>query len=245
MNISMYRLFFISPFLLFSNDIFADIKVAKVSALNNEWQADFQSKSLADWSYILHPQGIKLLPTPNESDNISAYMEIKGSPDYIWRGHEELNRVELQHKPLSTTTGDITTVSWRFMLPELFSEDTHQIAYWESDSSYQQSFRLQLNGEHLTLVSSVNNKQMWRMSAIKTQQWYSISMRITWSTIEGNVQLMVDGEPQGDFVMPTLITDNENMFFQLGILRHKSESVEAIWLDDIIVKNISPSDLKI
>jgi len=237
-NASMCRILFIILTFLFSNNLFANNKITKTTVVDNEWQANFESKSLVRWSYILHPQGISLLPPPNEPSNISAYIEIKGDADYLWRGREDLNRVELQYKPINTIDGSTTEVSWRFMLPELFSDDTHQIAYWESDSSYQQSFRLQLNGEDLSLVSSANNKELWRISNIKAQHWYSINLSITWSITQGSVDLAVDGEPQGRFVMPTLIAEDESMFFQLGILRHQSSRVEAIWLDDIIVRNI-------
>ena len=96
---------------VFSNNIFANNKTTKTIVVDNEWQANFESKSLARWSYILHPQGISLLPPPNEPSNTSAYIEIKGDADYLWRGREDLNWVELQHKPVNTVNGSITEVS--------------------------------------------------------------------------------------------------------------------------------------
>jgi hypothetical protein len=51
------------------------------------------------------------------------------------------------------------------------------------------------------------------------------------------MQLLVNDEPQGYFVIPMLITENESMFFQLGILRSKSERIALIWLDDVIMKS--------
>ena len=205
---------------------------------DNIWKVSFDSKELTAWSYVLHPQGVNVLPTPNEQGNTSAYIEIRGDSDYLWRSNKKLNRVELQHKPNSTKTGDTTIVRWRFMLPELFSDDVHQIAYWESEQSYQQSFRLQLTGQRLSLISSPNNQEMWHMSGINTKHWYSIALQVIWSTTKGHVRLSIDNQSPVDLIMPTLVAENENMFFQLGILRPQMEKIEAIWLDDVIVHNI-------
>jgi len=81
----MCRILFIILAFLFSNNLLANHKIAKTTVVDNKWQANFESKSLVRWSYILHPQGIILLPSPNEPSNTSAYIEIKGDDAKYWQ----------------------------------------------------------------------------------------------------------------------------------------------------------------
>ena len=81
----MCRILFIILAFLFSNNLLANHKIAKTTVVDNKWQANFESKSLVRWSYILHPQGISLLSPPNEPSNTSAYIEIKGDDAKYWQ----------------------------------------------------------------------------------------------------------------------------------------------------------------
>ncbi|MDO6613627.1 heparin lyase I family protein [Shewanella sp. 1_MG-2023] len=229
------------------------------------WQETFAELNLDNWSYVLHPQGINILPKPaglnlinsesisditsEPSSNYGALLTIKGEQSYLWRGIEALNRVELQHKPTHTRPGQTTTVSWQFLLPQLFSEDTHQIAYWESDKTYRQSYRLQLNGSRMSLVSNIaksvfidgeaaqpNTKQaLWYLDDIKANTWYTVTLETYWSMTEGRIMMAINNLPQVHLTLQTLVAHDENMFIQLGILRERADRVESIWLDNVKV----------
>ncbi|WP_299574179.1 heparin lyase I family protein [uncultured Shewanella sp.] len=229
------------------------------------WHENFDEQSLDKWSYILHPQGISIRPKPNPAitsalpptstsamaQDYAALIEITGEQSYLWRGIDALNRVELQHKPAYTREGQTTIVSWQFMLPNLFSDDTHQIAYWESDKTYRQSYRLQLNGARMSLVSNIaktvvisdqpetqNVQQaLWQFDDIKTNVWYTVKLATLWSMNKGHIQVSLDNQQQVDLTLQTLVASNENMFVQLGVLRERSERVESIWLDDVKVSH--------
>jgi len=207
---------------------------------NNVIAYDFEDNvksPFKGWSYLLNSQGIKILPHPNSPDNHAALIEIRGSKDYLWNNRHALNRVELQQKPKSTLSGENTTVSWQFMLPQLFSNDIHQIAYWESNKSYRQSLRLQLQENRLSLVSSIAGKELWFTENIKPKQWYQLALTVNWSVENGNIRLSIDGKNVTNVTAQTLISLDESMFFQLGILRQKTDLIEQIWLDNFKMFN--------
>ena len=236
----MIKFIFYITFLLTVNTVNANNNLLNNQSQNNKIiQHGFEPHaeySLKNWSYVLNPQGIKILPRPKDPSNHAALIEIHGSKNYLWKNRNDL-RVELQQKPKSTLGGENTTVSWQFMLPQLFSNEVHQIAYWESDKSYQQSLQLQLQQGRLSLVSSIANKELWSKENIKPKQWYSIELTVNWSIEQGNITLLVDGQNVINTSVQTLISRDESMFFQLGILRQQTNLIEQIWLDDFQMFN--------
>ncbi|WP_440874578.1 heparin lyase I family protein [Thalassotalea sp. PLHSN55] len=206
------------------------------------WQANFDNNKLDNWSYVLHSHGIKLLTKPdsstkkNESD-LAAFISITGEPHYLWHNRADLNRVELQYKPQQTLESQSTTVSWQFMLPKLFEQKPYQIAYWESDKSYRQSYRLQFNGDKLALYSAQENRELWSKAGFKANEWYTLTLKTLWSVENGKITLSINGEKQSTSEVATLISNQENMFFQLGILRAQSDKAAHIWLDNVTVSH--------
>ena len=200
------------------------------------WHSDFETKNLNDWSYLLNPQGIQVLPHPTLLNQHAAKVTIVGEQDYLWQGNVDLNRVELQHKPNQTIEGDIHKLTFSFMLPKLFTEDTHQILYWESDKTYRQSFRLQVNGNRLSLYSALLEQEVWHYIKLEPERWYKVSLLISWSTDQGTVSVDIDGVG-GAYDMPTLVSEDENMFVQMGILRRQSDIEEVIWIDNVTVES--------
>jgi hypothetical protein len=61
---------------VFSNNLFANNKITKTTVVDNEWQANFESKSLARWSYILHSLDNVKLEANDESQGYFSYQRL-------------------------------------------------------------------------------------------------------------------------------------------------------------------------
>ena len=204
-------------------------------ATNTEyWQTDFENKTLDNWSYLLNPQGISIVPINETETEHAAKITIKGTEDFLWKGLDFLNRSEMQFKPAQVQAGQQTQLSWKFMVPELFSDKRHEIAYWESDTSYKQIMRFNLEGERFYFSDSKGTNKVDLVSVSKNT-WYHVEMAITWSPLAtlGRVSVCVDGTQYVSNIPIATLVEDESVFFQIGILRDRTDIVESILIDDV------------
>ena len=200
------------------------------------WQADFEQAELSNWHYVLHPQGISIGMPPVKHCGNAAKLTVLGDADYLWKGNPALNRVELQYRPDSVSAGGQTYFSWYFMLPEVLPAQIHQIAYWESDQTYQQIMRLQMYGEQLRFFHTLSNQHIGESVSIEPGVWYQLAMSIKWydESAHGAVSISLNGAPiVSNAKLKTLVSAQEKAFIQLGMLREKAAKPVTIWLDHV------------
>ena len=89
---------------------------------------DFEEGNFDKWNFLLNQQGIQVVTLEGSGGNRVAEVKVKGSDDFLWNDDPALNRSELQHKPIGIEEGATSSVSWKFMLPELFSDSRHKKA---------------------------------------------------------------------------------------------------------------------
>lgn len=203
------------------------------------WHASFEGQSLDEWDYLLHPQGIQISNEHVFAGQYAAKISLKGSQDFIWYNNPTLNRSEMQYKPNSVKDGNRTHIRFSFMLPKLFTDARHEFAYWESTASYQQLMRFNIAANRLSFSPAIGiqkNAILWMLEDLQAGVWYTIDMRILWSSSEslGRISIYLDGKSVLlNHSMQTLLK-NEAAFIQLGILRDQTDLVETIWIDEVL-----------
>jgi hypothetical protein len=199
------------------------------------WRGDFESQGLSQWSGTNHGDCIDLVSdTVLEGEN-AARIEINDDEGHIWSNG--LNRVEFRYEPgaAATAEGQDLYFGWSFMLPELFTQDNHQIGYFESKDTWQQMMSFVVEGSSLSFVTRrPQNVQHWSTEALEAGVWYDLAMHIRWSKDrnEGLVSVWFDGEKVvGEKSAQTLNDDNAH-FIQLGILRDTIATDESMYVDN-------------
>lgn len=202
------------------------------------WQGDFETGDLSQWNYLLNPQGLSVQEDCLYEGRYAGRAVITGEPDMLWHGNENLNRTEFSHKPSTERIGEgqETFFGWSFYLPQPLSEQKHEIGYWESDKSYQQTLRFNIIGQDFSFQESAADSPFWVKPGFALPGvWHDVVLHIGWSTNaqKGFAQVWLDGEDMGKHFFKTLYAADEGMFTQIGFLRARDEQVETIYIDNV------------
>lgn len=165
----------------------------------------------------------------------AGLIEITDDEAHIWSNG--LNRVEFRYAPGANATaeGQDFYFGWSFLLPELFTEDNHQIGYFESDQSWQQMMSFVVEGSTLSFVTRKPSHNLhWYTRELEANTWYDLSMHIHWSKDQsvGQVSVWFDGEQVVREKRVQTLNDDNAHFIQLGILRDTIETDESIVIDN-------------
>jgi len=203
------------------------------------WRGDFETEDFSQWDYLLHPAGFSITRDCVREGKAAARITINGKESFLWQGRKELNRSELQYKPTqgATIEGKDTFFRFSFYLKSPFSEREHALGYWESHGNFQQMMRFNITGTALSFQETATNNPFWRLpNGAAPRRWHQLLMHIHWSTDahKGFVQTWVDGTDMGKNNFKTLNSPNAAMFTQIGILRHQEDSIEEIFIDDVM-----------
>jgi Polysaccharide lyase len=203
------------------------------------WKADFETANTGQWHWIANPEAIRVSSECSFDGKFSGKITLSGDPKYLWNGQPELNRSEFHYtpEPGSTHEGKETFYAFSFYLPEAFTLDgRHELGYWESDKTWQQMMRFNIQGEDFSFKATAQDEPFWiKKNGAKAKQWHKVAMHIFWSTDpkKGTVEIWLDGEHMGKYFFQTLTTEKADMFNQLGILRNQQEKVETIYIDKV------------
>lgn len=209
---------------------------AKASIL---WQGNFESGDIGQWYEAINPHGISLISGCTFDGQYAGKVRITGDESFLWRGNKELNRSEFhhRHKAGNTLEGRDTFFAFSFYLPKKLSERKHELGYWESDKSWQQTFRFNIAGTELSFQESAANKVFWSLDdGAIPGQWHRVALHIHWSTdaSKGSAEVWVNGKHMGKNYFKNLPARDAVMFTQLGISRAQEDSVEEIYIDGAI-----------
>lgn len=221
-------------FVLFVVIFFCDTTFAKTL-----WKADFETGNLSQWHWIAN-EGAASASTECAFDGkYSGKIVLSGDAEFLWNGDVNLNRSEFHYTPekRSTYEGKETFYAFSFYLPEAFSAvGRHELGYWESDQTWQQMMRFNIDGEDFSFKATAQDAPFWtEIKGAKAEQWHKVAMHIHWSTDpkKGFVKVWLDGKHKGEHFFQTLPAKNTDMFNQLGILRNQQDKVEVIYIDKV------------
>ncbi len=217
----------------------ACVLVAAPSMAEVVWVGDFEAGNLDEWSFILNGENISVVGDPISSGSQAARIQLTNDAEWP----NGLKRVELNHRPedARTAEGAQTYFAWSFYLPEtLPSDPSQQIAYWESDQSYQQMMAFQVEGERIRFdTRQPQNQNHWDEDGVVTAgQWHRIAMRVFWSkdAAQGEVDVWFDGVQVVTGAQAKTLADDNAHFTQVGLLRGAIEFQDSpvIVVDDAV-----------
>jgi len=203
------------------------------------WQATVESAQAIGWDYQLNPQNIVVVTDPHDPQ--AQVIKLTITRDSTWpNGH---TRTEVKHNGCTTEEGESTFVSWEFYLDKPITT-FNNIAYWETDKTYQQSMGLSLepnvdgdeNFSSLAFFSNLPKRIVHWQDAIKVAQWNTIALAITWSESHqnGQINLWVNHQPILTKVAIQTKPDSNQLFIQLGLHRNQAEQT----IDSIYLRNV-------
>ena len=125
------------------------------------WQGNFETGDISQWSTPINPAGLSVTSECVFDGKHAGKVRLTGDESFLWKGNKFLNRSEFHHRNSAGMTheGKDTFFAFSFYLPKKLSEHKHELGYWESDKSWQQTLRFNITGSELSfqeLVSSVN-----------------------------------------------------------------------------------------
>ncbi|WP_133468125.1 heparin lyase I family protein [Paraglaciecola marina] len=204
-----------------------------------EWQASTKNNQVSGWDYQLNPQNVMVTPDPKDSS--AKVIKFTITPDSIWpNGH---TRAELKHNGCATNEGDTSYFSWEFYLDRPI-KITNNIAYWETDKTYQQSMGFYLKPEvksghpitELTFFSSHPKRQIHWQTIVEVDKWHKIDMALTWSENkqDGRISLWFNNQAVITKLTAKTKPDANQLFVQLGLHRNQSDTL----VDTIYLRNV-------
>jgi hypothetical protein len=211
---------------------------AEVFACPN-WQATIHNNQPNNWDYLLNPQNIAVVNDPLLAK--SKVFKLTITPDSTWpNGH---TRAEVKHNGCATNEGETTYLSWEFYIDKQITT-LNNIAYWESDKTYQQSMGFSLEPAKvddlpttkLTFYSSLPERQVHWQNSVNIAKWNKLALAIKWSESQQKGQVSLWFNQRAIFIQKTLKTkpDLNKMFIQLGLHRNQSEAT----VDNIYLRNV-------
>jgi hypothetical protein len=219
--------------------LFSTLLVSSWSIACANWQATIENNQPSGWAYLLNPQNIAVVSDPQNTK--SQVIKLTITEDSTWpNGH---TRSEVKHNGCTTGEGESTFFSWEFYLDKPITT-FNNIAYWETDKTYQQSMGLSLqpnpvnndNFSELTFFTSLPKRKIHWQNPIKVGQWQKIALAIKWSESKqsGHVSLWVNHQPILTQLAVQTKPDANNLFIQLGLHRNRVEdSLDSIYLRNI------------
>lgn len=214
------------------------------------WQATVNNNQLAGWDYQLNPQNIAVVNDPQ--DEKSQVIKLTITPSSTWpNGH---TRTEVKHNGCATDEAQSTFFSWEFYIDNPM-QTTNNIAYWESDKSYQQSMGFYLSPKlhnnkpttELTFFSSLPSRKTHWQNPVTVGEWNKIAMAITWSESQqkGRISLWFNHQPILTELNIQTKPDTNKLFVQLGLHRNQAEpEIDSIYLRNLREVNSKEQLLK-
>ena len=203
------------------------------------WKADFETGDTSQWHWIANPDASIASTECAFDGKYSGKIALSGEAKFLWNGNASLNRSEFHYTPEkgSTHEGKESFYAFSFYLPEAFSSvGRHELGYWESDQTWQQMMRFNIDGEDFLFKATAQESPFWiEKNGAKAGQWHKVAMHIYWSTDpkKGFAHVWLDGKNKGQHFFQTLPAKNTDMFNQLGILRNQQDKVEVIYIDKV------------
>ncbi len=203
------------------------------------WKADFETGNTTQWHWIANPEATSASTECVFDGKYAGKILLSGDEKFLWNGRADLNRSEFHYTPEkgSTHEGKETFYAFSFYLPDAFTlEGRHELGYWESDQTWQQLMRFNIQGEDFSFKASAQEKPFWNsIKGAEAKKWHKVAMHILWSTDakKGFAQIWLDGKDMGKNHFQTLLTKNADMFNQIGILRNQQKKIETIYIDKV------------
>ena len=212
------------------------------------WRGDFETGTTEQWPGAPKSDSVKVVQDPVREGKYA--LRIDGT-NAAKRG--KLDRIEFQHqpKPPGTAEGTERFFGWSVFLPKKFTAGMHCVGYFETRKSWSQLMSFEVQGEDIVYSTRVPYALRWTGKGKLTPgRWHDFAVHVLWSRdpAKGFVEVWFDGEKVVPSAATATLRDENEAFFQLGLMRDTSDVPETIVIDHVIeattLAEVTPPPLK-
>ena len=123
------------------------------------------------------------------------------------------------------------------LAPKKLTEDVHAVGYFETRNSWRQLMSFEARGEDILYSTRVPYARRWEGKGKLTPgRWHDFALHVLWSRDPGKgfVEVWFDGEQVVPRAMTATLLDENEAFFQIGLMRATSDLPETIIIDHVI-----------
>ena len=208
--------------------------VASVSA-EVIWRGDFETGTTEQWrGTATKSDAVKVVTDPVREGKYAV--RINGT-NAAKRGDRD--RIEFQHqpKPPGTAEGTERYFGWSVFLPKKLTDEHHALGYFEVRNRWMQLMSFEARGEDILYSTRVPYARRWDVKGKLTPgRWHDFALHVLWSRDPGKgfVEVWFDGEQVVPRAMTATLLDENEAFFQIGLMRATSDVPETIIIDHVI-----------
>jgi hypothetical protein len=199
------------------------------------WRGDFETGTTEQWrGTATKNDQVKVVTDPVRAGKYA--LRIDGT-NAARRGDRD--RIELQHqpKPPGTTEGTERYFGWSVFLPQKLTDESHALGYFEVRNRWTQLMSFEARGEDILYSTRVPYARRWTGTGKLTPgRWHDFALHVLWSRdpSKGFVEVWFDGEQVVPRAMTATLLDENEAFFQIGLMRATSDVPETIVIDHVI-----------
>lgn len=198
------------------------------------WRGDFETGTTEQWGWVATTDALQVVTEPVREGKYA--LRIDGTNAARRRNHD---RIELQHQPKAPGTAEGTEryFGWSAYVPRKLTDTMHAVGYFETRQSWRQLMSFEVRGEDILYSTRVPYARRWSGSGKFTPGvWHDFAVHVLWSRApaKGFVEAWFDGEQIVPRAATATLLDENEVFFQVGIIRETSEIPETIFIDRVI-----------
>lgn len=198
------------------------------------WRGDFETGTTEQWRGAPKLDSVKIVTEPVREGKYA--LRIDGT-NASRKGN--LDRIEFQHqpKPPGTAEGTERYFGWSVYVPRKLTEDYHAVGYFETRNSWRQLMSFEVRGQDILYTTRVPYARRWAGKGKLTPgRWHDFVVHVLWSRDreKGFVEVWFDGEQVVSKAKTATLLDENEAFFQIGLMRNTSDVPETIFIDHVV-----------
>src|SRR5262245_60763629 len=199
------------------------------------WRGDFETATTEQWrGTATNNDHVQVVTDPVRAGKYA--LRIDGT-NAARRGDRD--RIELQHqpKPPGTAEGTERYFGWSVFLPKKLTDEPHALGYFEVRNRWTQLMSFEVRGEDILYSTRVPYARRWTGTGKLTpSRWHDFALHVLWSRDPGKgfVEVWFDGEQVVPRAMTATLLDENEAFFQIGLMRATSDVPETIIIDNCV-----------
>jgi hypothetical protein len=198
------------------------------------WRGDFETGTTEQWRGAPKTDAVKVVTEPVRAGKYALRIDGTNAAR-----RKDRDRIEFQHQPAPPGTAEGTEryFGWSVLVPKKLTDDGHAVGYFETRNSWRQLMSFEVRGEDILYTTRVPYTRHWEGKRKLTPGvWHDFAVHVLWSrdSEKGFVEVWFDGEQVVPRTKTATLLDENEAFFQLGLMRATIDVPETILIDHVI-----------
>lgn len=211
------------------------------------WRGDFETGTTEQWRGVPKTDSIQIVTAPVRAGKFALRIDGTNAAR-----RKDRDRIELQHqpKPPGTTEGTERYFGWSVYVPQKLTNDGHALGYFEVRNLWRQLMSFEVHGEDIHYSTRVPYRRHWMgKGKLTAGRWHDFVVHVLWSSDpeKGFVEVWFDGVKVVPLTKTATLFDENEAFFQLGLMRATIDVPETIIIDHVIeattLEEVTPPQL--